>query len=169
MKKVLFLFLTFILLFSSCEKNKSPDFHLSLPLSLTVSTGGSKNSFKVEITEEACKAFFEEGHPLAETKIEIFKDKTVVTSGDYTRNTEKGVFPAQEALFKAIKTICNNKNSGVYTQDGIRYAIDEMTIMVYYDNDTKKITAIGTEENGEKFDFQIIAVNLYEAQSNGVG
>ena len=49
-------------------------------------------------------------------------------------------------------------HSGVKTDNATKYTIDEMTIMVYYNEDTEEIIGITTEEGGRRFEFTVVAL-----------
>ncbi len=165
MKKLIILIL---MLFSlcSCQRNQSPEGNITLPLTMTVNLSGSDSKFTAELTEAQSKITFDQGHPLYGTEILFGETENTVSAGDFKRTVKKGIFPAQEAFVKAVKTISSQEALGIKTENGVKYTIDEMTIMVYYDKDTKQIIGIGTEENGKRFEFNITAVDPYEAQSN---
>lgn len=168
MKKFLFIILIIFSL-SSCQNNQEPEKNITLPLTMTVNLSGSNSSFTAELTETESRITFDQSHPLYGTEILLGETENTVSAGDFKRTVKKGIFPAQEAFVKAIKTISSQENSGVKTENGAKYTIDEMTIMVYYDKDTKQIIGIGTEESGKRFEFNITAVDPYEAQSNSQG
>jgi hypothetical protein len=91
------------------------------------------------------------------------------TNGDFKRSVVEGIFPAQESLVKAIRALAETDISGIETENGVKYTIDEMTIMVYYDKSAKLITGIETEKDGRRFDFTVVGLEPYEGQSSSEG
>ncbi len=135
----------------------------------TARTKGSQADFSVDISGESCSITFCEGHILYGTRLYFGKEKSTASVGEFTREIKKGTFPATEALIKAVSLLSANEAKGINEENGTKYTIDEMTIMVYYDKDTDTVTGIGTEENGRRFEFTVTDLEPYEAQSNGAG
>lgn len=160
MKKFLLVFaIISIFIFSGCSENIQEKPKINLPISLTVKLSQTDIQFQAQITETEYIITFDENHPLFGTELRFNQDgKGKATIGDFSREIELYVFPAQKALLKAIKHIYQNPDSGTKTEKGYMYTIDEMTIMVYYDKDFDAIIGIGTEENGRTFDFEILSV-----------
>lgn len=159
--------LSFII--TACSADSSPEQQLQLPLRISAKLSGSDALFTAEIYENGCDIYFDTSHSLALTELHFSDQGNTAASGDFVREVKAGTFPAQEALVKAVRLISRNQESGVKTENGIKYAIDEMTIMVYYDKDTGILSGIGTEEGGRKFEFSIVTLEPYEIQSNGEG
>lgn len=168
MKKYLFaLVFVFCLLISSCSKEFDPKSELTLPLKITAKLEGSEVLFTAEISESASSVTFDESHSLSGTELYFSENINTARSGDFEKNVKSGTFPAQEAFIKAIRGLSDSDTKGTAIENGKKYTIDEMTVMVYYDRDTKLLTGIGTEENGRRFDFIIVGREPYEIQSNG--
>jgi len=162
MKKTITFILIFVFILWGCEKKNDPKDDFSLPLQIIASLEGSDALFTATIHPSECSIVFDSEHSLAGTSLYFSPEGNKATSGGFTRSIKEGSFPAQEALIKAVRAVCNSKISGVETDYGIKYTIDEMTIMVYYDKDTGLINGIGTEENGRHFKFKILSFSQYE-------
>ncbi len=169
MKKVLALIFVCIFIFCGCQKNSNPTDAFSLPLQIMASLEGSDAVFTATILDNDCKIIFDENHALAGTELYFSPEGNKATWGGFTRSIKEGSFPAQEALIKAVRAICNTEISPTETDYGEKYTIDEMTIMVYYDKDNRLINGIGTEENGRHFKFNVLSFSQYEGQSNSSG
>jgi len=167
MKKVVLLIALFgMLSLFSCGHEKEPKDIISLPLQITAKLEGSDALFTANVFETGCDITFSEGHSLAGTELHFREEENTATCGGYTRTVKSGIFPAQETLVKALRAI-DGAEAGTFTENGIKYTIDEMTIMVYYDKDTEILTGIRTEESGRRYDFTVVGFELYEGQSNG--
>ncbi len=162
MKKIIICLLLFSMLLFGC--NNTDDFQekLCLPIKLTACLEGSNAYFIAEITQSNCKITFDSQHSLYGTELYFSEEGNKATVGDFTRDIKDGCFPAQEALIKGIRGICQNEIKAAETEYGAKYTIDEMTVMVYYDKDNGIINAIGTEENGRYFKFNVISFSHYE-------
>ena len=170
MKKLLsIVFLITVILLTSCQARFDPKEALAMPLKITAHLEGSNALFTTEIYEGSCDIFFDESHSLFGTELHLRDDGNTAKAGDFSREVKKGTFPAQEALTKAIKKLNESDIAGVKAENGTKYTIDEMTIIVYYNEDTKQITSIETEENERRFNFIIVGREPYEVQSNGAG
>lgn len=170
MKRFLSVFVfVFCLFMSSCSQEFDPKKEFALPLKITAKLEGSDVIFTTDIRENGSDVTFDESHSLSGTELHFSEDGNTAKSGDFEKNVKNGTFPAQEAFIKAIKALNNKDVKGTNIENGKKYAIDEMTIMVYYDKDTKHLTGIGTEENGRRFEFIIVGREPYEIQSNGEG
>ncbi len=157
MKKSFFLFsLAICLVFSACESEYNPKALISLPLKITARLEGADSLFSVEMQEGGCDISFDKSHSLAGTTIHISENESFAKSGDFEREIKSGTFPAQEALIRAIFALDKSEEKGISIENGRKYTIDETVIMVYYDKDSKQLTAIKTEENGRRFDFIIV-------------
>lgn len=141
----------------------------SVPMRITVRLDGSDAVFTADVFESGCDITFGSGHVLEGTELRFRAEGNTATLGDFTREIKSGTFPAQEALVRAVRLLATAEIDGVFGEGQVKYTIDEMTIMVYYDKDTDKVIGIGTEERGRRFEFSIAALEPYEAQSNGTG
>ena len=169
MKKAFLLITIFgIIALCSCVESKEP-IKITLPIRITARLDGSDALFTADISETHCDITFDERHALSGTELHFSNEGNTATCGGFTKNVKAGIFPAQESFVKALRIIGNSENQGIYTEDGIKYTIDEMTIMVYYDKDTELLTGIRTEENGRRYDFTVVGFELYEGQSNSQG
>jgi hypothetical protein len=153
---------------SCCNAQKSEDI-IRLPMRITAKLEGSDALFTADIKENCCDIVFDSNHALAGTVLHFGEEVNTATCGDFTREVKRGIFPAQESLIKALKAVGESENTGVSTENGVKYTIDEMTIMVYYDEDTKTLTSIRTEESGRRYDFTVVGLELYEEQSDCSG
>ncbi len=153
---------------SCCNSQKKEDI-IRLPMKITAKLEGSDAVFTADIKENSCDIVFDGNHALAGTVLHFGEDANTATCGDFTREVKRGIFPAQESLIKALKAVGGNANAGVSTEKGVKYTIDEMTIMVYYDKDTRTLTSIRTEESGRRYDFTVVGLELYEEQSDCSG
>lgn len=171
MKKFLFTLITFILLFTSgCTSSFEVKEYFSLPLQIKASLKDSDSQFTATIVENGCDITFDEGHPLYGTVLRFRDDGNTASVGDiFSREIKNGTFPAQEALYKAIKLLSETELTFSPTENGFKQTIDEMTIMVYYNKDTETVSGIETEESGRRFTFVFASLEPYEAQSNGAG
>ncbi len=167
MKKGFFVFIFVFCLLTSCSSDFDPKEELSLPLKISAKLEGSDVIFTAEISENGSNVTFDEAHSLSGTELHFSEDGNLAKSGDFEKSVKDGTFPAQETLIRAIKAINETEAKGIDIENGKKYTIDEMTIMVYYDKDTKHLTGIGTEESGRRFDFVIVGREPYEVQSNG--
>lgn len=170
MKKALIaLFLIVLLTLTACGDSFNPQRELALPLRITAHLEGSDALFTASVYEDGCDVVFDESHSLAGTELHFRNTGNTAHAGDFTRDVKNGTFPAQESLFKALTLLNRDELLGQPIENGTKYTIDEMTIMVYYNKDTKQLTGIGTEENGRRFDFVIVGRDRNEIQSNGAG
>lgn len=171
LKKLLFVFITFTLLLTSgCSSTFIAKEHFSLPLQIKATLKGSDSQFTANIFENGCDITFDEGHPLCGTVLRFRDDGNTASVGDiFTREIKNGTFPAQEALYKAVKLISETDLTFSPAENGFKQTIDEMTIMVYYNEDTETVSGIETEESGRRFTFVFAALEPYEAQSNSTG
>lgn len=171
MKKTFFiLLLTVFILLSACNRQVEPRELFSLPLTLKASLSPNGEEFTAVIGRDCCDVYFEDSHALAGTHLYLSEDKnTAEIEGYFEREVKKGTFPAQEALYKSVILLATSGQIGEKYENGAKYTIDEMTIMVYYDKDTERVTHIETEENGRRFLFAVTSLVSNEAQSNGAG
>ena len=168
MKKLIIAFLIIVAaFFCSCLTENEPKNLFSVPISITATLEGNDAGFTAEILEKDSEIIFSDGHALSGTKIYFSEEGNTASVGDFfTRDIKNGTFPAQEALIKAVRLLSSADVKGVPNGERTRYAIDEMTIMVYYDENTDSITRIETEENGRRFDFSIVSLEPHDTQSN---
>ena len=170
MKKIIaFLFVCTILFFVSCDSYTDPKDTIVFPLKVTAKLNGSDDIFTADIFEGGCDVTFDSSHPFSSIELKLRDDGNTATSGDFNRTVANGTFPVQEALVKAFRSLEKTEILGTETENGIKYTIDEMNIMVYYDKSAKLITGIETEEGGRRFDFTVIGLELYEGQSSSEG
>ncbi len=170
MKKILAVSLIFIIIcLYSCTAPAEPKDTISIPLKVTAKLNSSDAVFTADIFENGCDISFDPKHPLAGTELRLREEGNTATIGDFSRSVEEGIFPAQEALVKAFRALEKTDISGIDTENGIKYTIDEMTIMVYYDKSAELITGIETEEGGRRFNFTVVGLELYEGQSSSEG
>ena len=167
MKKVALLMTIFgLFALFSCNQSSEPKRMISLPMRITAKLDGSDALFTADIFENGCDITFDERHTLAGTELHFREEENTATCGGFTRTVKSGIFPAQEAFIKALRAIDSAEDSGTFTENGIKYTIDEMTIIVYYDKDSEILTGIRTEESGRRYDFTVVGFELYEGQSN---
>lgn len=170
MKKILIYLLVFaFLLLASCTSSREPRELFSESMTITARLNGSTATFCAYFSAEGCDIVFDKDHILFGTSLHFGKDKSTATVYDFTREIKKGCFPAHEMLIKAVKLLASTEENGVWCENGVKYTIDEMTIMVYYEKDAGAVTGIETEENGRRFGFTVVSLEPYEAQSNGQG
>lgn len=170
MKKVITVLLFFPILFLyACSSPVEPKDTIAIPIKVTAKLGGTDAVFTADIFELGCDITFDSSHPLAGTKLELREYGNTATNGDFKRSVVEGIFPAQESLVKAIRALAETDISGIETENGVKYTIDEMTIMVYYDKSAKLITGIETEKDGRRFDFTVVGLEPYEGQSSSEG
>lgn len=163
MKKLIISVLILALLLFSCNSFQERREQITLPIKITAKLKGGEGYFIADITESKCEISFEEGHALYGTVLYFDQDEGEAIIGEYKRKVDINIFPAQAALIKALRALGTGNISGVETEDGVKYTIDEMTIMVYYDEDGEEIIGIGTEEDGRQFNFVIADAEPYEA------
>ncbi len=162
MKKILYCLLLLSMFLFGCDDVPNFQENLCLPVKITASLEGSNAYFIADITQTDCKITFDPQHSLYGTELYFSQEGNKATVGDFTRDIKEGCFPAQEALIKGIRGICQEEIKSTETEYGAKYTIDEMSIMVYYDKENGIINAIGTEENGRYFKFNIISFSHYE-------
>ena len=168
MKRALFIFfLVFLSLLSGCESEPDIKEQITLPMSFTACTNGSDSPYSVYITRDYCDIEFAGSDMLKGAKLHFEQGNSKSTVGEFSFEIDENSFPAMKALIKAIRTLASNEISGVVTENGVKYTIDETVILVYYDIETEVITGIRTEELGRVFEFTLTDLNPYEAQSNG--
>ena len=169
MKKVLFGFLiVFIFIFSGCADEFDAKTQFSYPLRIKTRLQGSDSYFTADFSKNGCDITFEDEHPLNGTILCLREDKNTASIGEFfNREVKKGCFPAQEALYKAVKYLNSTDIVAIPNENGLKYTIDEMTIMVYYNKDTESIIGLETEEGGRRFSFSFASFEHYETQSNG--
>ena len=153
----------------ACSTPVEPKDTLRLPLKITAKLNGSDAVFTADIFENGCDITFDSNHPLAGTELKLREEGNTATHGDFKRSVDNGIFPAQETLVKAVRMLESTEISGTETENGTKYTIDEMTIMVYYDKSAKLITGIETEKDGRRFDFTVVGLEPYEGQSSSEG
>ena len=151
---VLLLSLTFLFV-AACGIQESRRKSLTLPLNFTANIKGSDSKFNVYLTETECVISFDEKHPLYGTELVFNSEGGTATIGEYSRNVDLDIFPAQKALINAIQLICQEDISGTEGERQTRYTIDKTLIIVYYDEDNKTPIGIETEEGGRRFQFDI--------------
>lgn len=157
MKRFVSLFIL-ILLFCSCGYETNTKIKPSLPLTITAKQRENGSDFTARIDQNECEIILGENHSLSGTRLYFSSNGNKAEIGNFSRDIKSGTFPAFETFFKAIQTICNNDITALKTENGEKYTIDEMTIMVYYDKDTEQIIGIGTEESGQSFYFDIVSL-----------
>ena len=170
MKKLVAVLITAsLLLAAACASSTPHRKSISLPLSFTANLKGTNSKFNVIITEDECIIGFDEDHPLYGTELRFDSSGGRATVGDFSREVDLDIFPAQKALIEAFQGI--SAGDITKTEDGnqTRYTIDKMTIIVYYDEDNKNIIGIETEESGRRFAFDIAKLEAYEIQSDSAG
>lgn len=166
MKKAL-LTLFFVFLLTGCESAPDIREQITLPMSFTACTKGSDSPYSVYITNEYCDIEFVKPSVLGGATLHFEDGKSRSTVGEFSFEIDESSFPAMKALIKAVRSLASCTDSGVDTENGIKYTIDETVILVYYDIETKAIVGIRTEELGRVFEFTLTDLNPYEAQSNG--
>lgn len=170
MKKAAAVFVIFIsIILIACSGNRDPKDMIKLPMRITARLEGSDAVFTADVFEDGCDVSFADGHTLSGTTLHFGSDGNTATCGGFTRAVKSGTFPAQEALIKALRGLNSTELAGVPIENGAKYTIDEMTIMVYYNKDSELLTAIRTEESGRRFNFTVVGLELYAKQSNGSG
>ncbi len=169
MKKALLLLILTLTALSGCTAKYEPGESFTLPMKITARLDNSDALFTADVRADGCDITFDEEHVLSGLTLRFREDGNTAGTGDFIRDVAVGTFPAQESFAKAIKLLSACEENGIETENGMKYTIDENEIMVYYDKDTGLITGIGTEESGRSFDFVIITLEPYEAQSNGAG
>ena len=170
-KKLLFVLLALTAIISAaCARQIEPRELFSLPMTINASLLPNGSEFKAEIYNDSCDISFEASHALSGTRLHLSENKnTAAIEGYFEREVKKGTFPAQEAFFKAVRLLASSDQIGEKQENRTKYSIDEMIIIVYYDNDTETVTHIETEENGRRFLFAVTSLAENEAQSNGAG
>ena len=168
MKRFLVLIMVSLTLLCGCTAKYEPKDKFALPIKINAKLDGSDTLFTADIRSDGSDFCFDEGK-LKGLTLHFRENGNTIESGDFTRDVKAGIFPAQEAFARAVQLLATCENNGVQQENGMKYTIDETEIMVYYDKDTGLITGIGTEESGRRFDFVIITLEPYEAQSNGAG
>ena len=168
MKRLVFFVIVLSVCLTSCAKKPSIAEDFALPLTITVSTNG-KSEFTAFIFEDHSEIRFESEH-IFEGTVLRFSDEgnTARVGNNFSRSIKNGCFPAQEALCKAVRGLTQSKDMQI-SQNQIKYTIDEMTVIVYYDKNTEAVIGIETEEGGRRFVFDVISLEPYEAQSKSVG
>jgi hypothetical protein len=136
-------------------------------MSFTACTKGSDSPYSVYITSDYCDIEFVGSDMLTGAKLHFEQGNSKSTVGEFSFEIDEGSFPAMKALIKAIRALAANENSGIVTENGVKYTIDETVILVYYDIETEAIVGIRTEELGRVFEFTLTDLNPYEAHSNG--
>ncbi len=170
MKKSVAVLIAVILLFAvACASTAPHRKNIALPLSFTANLKGTASKFNVIITENECIIGFDENHPLYGTELKFDSSGGMATVGDFSREVDLDIFPAQKALIEAFQGISQGDISKTEEGNQTRYTIDKMTIIVYYDEDNKTIIGIETEENGRRFAFDIANPKPYEIQSDSAG
>ena len=166
MKRFLvFIFLLTIVL-SGCEITPDVSDTLSFPIKITASLDGSEGQFTADFSAEECSVTFGENHVLSGAVLRFTEDGNTASVGDiFTRSIKKGTFPAQETFVKAIYLLSSTETEGIYENGKMVYAIDEMKILVYYDERNDSITRIETEEGRGRFAFVIASLESYDTQS----
>lgn len=171
MKKfILFLLIILTLILSCCATQHEPADFFALPMTVSASLDGNGGQFLLDISEEECTVTFGDTHALSGTTIHFGSDGNTASVGDvFTRKIKNGTFPAQETLIKAIRLLASTETGGINEGDKTRYTIDEMKILVYYDENTDSITRIETEEGGRRFAFVIASLESHDTQSKSAG
>ncbi|MBO5869780.1 MAG: hypothetical protein J6Q89_03415 [Clostridia bacterium] len=158
------------LILSCCATQHEPKDFFTLPISVSASLDGNGGQFSLDISEKECTVTFGDTHALSGTTLYFAKDGNTATVGDiFTRTIKNGTFPAQESLIKAIQLLASTETVGINEGDKTRYTIDEMKILVYYDENTDSITRIETEEGGRRFAFVIASLESHDTQSKSAG
>ena len=152
MKKLITVIVAIILL-CGCNNSSKVTETFELPIQVIACLEGNDAFFTLTVCENESTIVFDQKHSLAGTTLYFSPEGNKATIGEFTREIKSGSFPAQEALIKALKVLCQNSAKAIETDYGAKYTIDEMTVMVYYNEDTESINGIGTEENGRYFKF----------------
>jgi hypothetical protein len=165
MKKFSIYVLAFMLVFlASCSSGaEKPDFRL--PLKIKAHLLDTNAIFTADFTENGCDVTFEAPDSLSGVKLEFRKDGCTARVGDFVREVKPELFPAQKSFIDAVTRISSSPESRIITEQGEKYTIDETVIMVYYNEDKSVIERIETEESGRRFSFDVVGLELYEAQS----
>lgn len=163
MKRSVLIVLLISVFFASCSTiTQNTAEKITLPTSITAHLQGNDALFTADITETEAKIVFDPQHSLSGTTLYFAPDGNAAVCGEYTRDFKSGIFPAQEAFIKALRILAMQEK----IEDGGKYTIDEMTVMVYYDKDNDRLTGLETEESGRNFVFSIVSLEPYEAQSD---
>jgi hypothetical protein len=165
MKKLFAFIIVFSLVFLPSCSAKTEKSVLRLPLKIKAHLLESEAIFTADITENGCNVTFEKPDSLKSVKLEFRKDGCNATVGDFSREVKPNLFPAQKSFIDAIVRIALSPESRILTDQGEKYTIDETVIMVYYNEDKSVIERIETEESGRRFSFDVVGLELYEAQS----
>ena len=161
MKRLVCFIIALSLCLCSCGERLDLSEKFALPLTITVSTNGLAD-FTAYIFEDHSEIRFNSEHIFEGTTLYFSESGNQASVGDsFTRSVKKGCFPAQEALCHAISGISYAKEMQI-SQNEVKYTIDEMTVIVYYDIDTETVIAIETEEGGRRFCFDVISLEPYE-------
>ncbi len=138
-----------------------------LPMRFSASTAGSDSRYFVNITSSYCDVEFADTSILGGATLHFEDGNSYTSVGEFKFPVDENKFPAMKALMKAIRLIVNSEIEGAENENGVKYTIDETSILVYYDKDTNKVIGIRTEELGRVFEFALSDLEPYEAQSNG--
>lgn len=169
MKPLAVILLASILMLFACGTAPQSATDFSLPLSLTAKLKGSDAEFDLIIAENECAIDFSSNHPLNGVKLRFNSTGGQATVGGFTREVDLSVFPPQKALITAIRGLCNKDIPKAKSENQISYAIDKMSIIVYYDEDKRTVIGIETEESGRRFEFDVAQLEAYEIQSDSAG
>ena len=166
MKRFAVLIFLFAVLFSGCDVKVDVKDVFKLPIKITATLEGNEGVFISEILSEQSIVTFEESHVLSGTTLVFTEDGNTATVSDvFTRSIKDGTFPVQETFIKAIRLLSSTESDVIYENGRIRYTIDEMTILVYYDENNDSVTRIETEEGTRRFVFIIASIESYDTQS----
>lgn len=168
MKRFLCLLAFTVFLLSSCAETDIKQ-QLSFPLAMRASLSPEGSDFYAEMDQNGCTVSFESERLKGISLYISPNGNRVSVDGYFSRDVENGCFPAQELLCRALLLLNTSEVNGEKSGNAVKYTIDETVIMVYYNEDTKEVTHIETEEKGRRFLFTVALLDSNEAQSNGAG
>lgn len=166
-RTLLIVFLLFAILLSSCGDKADIREQFSLPMHFFATTVGGGSQYHVDITDKYCDIEFCDSSILNGAVIRLEDGKSNISVGEFKFAVDENNFPAMQALTKAIRLLATADAVGIEEEMGVKYTIDETSVLVYYDKDTNKIIGIRTEELGRAFEFTLSDLEPYEAQSDG--
>lgn len=166
---VAFLLIATVLFTAGCARSAKTRSTISMPISFTANLKGVDSKFKVILDEDKCIIGFDENHPLYGTELTFDKNGGKATVGDFSREVDPDLFPAQKALMTAFHGFFDSEISKTEGENQTRFTIDKISIIVYYDEDGETIIGMETEEGGRRFQFDIAIAEGHEIQSDGAG
>lgn len=140
---------------------------LTMPTVVTAECGGA--AIKASVNADTYEVTFLAPEGANGVTVKNNGGGATATLNGFARDADIELFPAAEAMVKAIRA-ANSEQALLSERNGCcEYGIDEIKIMVYYDEKSGLVTEIETEEAGRRFSYRVSSAVRNEGKGSGEG